>query len=237
MKTQRPDSNEPRQDDPGFRRRHARNRGHADRKQRVLHTRISEQLAEDIRHFAEDLRVPASNLVRNVLEEVFSVVDRVSGDLGELMDDLIDEAEGVRDRVRRQANPASGSGSERSRRRFSRRRRANPPDVEEELRQDEAAEAASSEESPRPATAAGPASSVNGEPSEPQSSRANPTQPRAAELFPDILGWQPLVLNRDFNCGRCERPLPAGESAFLGIGTAGVTGTALCGRCAAVGRR
>ncbi len=51
------------------RRRH----GHRARKERVLHTRISEQLSEDIRNFAADLRVPASNLVRNVLEEVFAV--------------------------------------------------------------------------------------------------------------------------------------------------------------------
>ena len=60
-------------------------------------------------------------------------------------------------------------------------------------------------------------------------------RPRPAELFPDILGWQPLVLNRDFECGRCKRNLAAGESAFLGLGENGLTQIALCGRCA--GRR
>ena len=57
-----------------------------ERKQRVLHTRISQQLAEDIGRLAEDLRVPVSNLVRNVLEEVFSVVETVTDNVGELIE-------------------------------------------------------------------------------------------------------------------------------------------------------
>ncbi|MEN8162081.1 MAG: hypothetical protein ABFS41_18570, partial [Myxococcota bacterium] len=72
-----------------------------ERKQRILHTRISEQLADDIRAIADDLRVPVSNLVRNVLEEAFSAVERVSGDVGELIDDVIEEAEVASERYRR----------------------------------------------------------------------------------------------------------------------------------------
>ena len=196
-------------------RRHRRRGG---RKERVLHTRISEQLSEDIRRFAEDLRVPASNLVRNVLEEVFTMVDSVTDDVGGLFDDLLDEAEGVRERVRNQMKS-------------SRRRRggrfASDVDVEDELQRDEAAEA-------KPADA-------------PRSAHRDPDQAaseagggaseelRPADLFPDVLGWQPLVLNRDFECGCCARRLCAGESAFLGIASQGLTEVALCGRCA--GRR
>jgi hypothetical protein len=72
-----------------------------ERKERVLHTRISEQLAQDIRAIAEDLRVPVSNLVRNVLEEAFNAVERVSGDVSSLMDDVIEEAELASQRYRR----------------------------------------------------------------------------------------------------------------------------------------
>jgi hypothetical protein len=72
-----------------------------ERKERVLHTRISEQLAEDIRAIAEDLRVPVSNLVRNVLEEAFDAVERVSGDVSSLVDDVIEEAELASQRYRR----------------------------------------------------------------------------------------------------------------------------------------
>jgi hypothetical protein len=66
----------------------------------VLHTRISEDLADDIREIAEELRVPASNIVRNVLEEAFSVVEAVSDNVGDLIEDVVDEAEAARDRIR-----------------------------------------------------------------------------------------------------------------------------------------
>ena len=70
------------------------------RKERVLHTRISEQLAEDLRRIADDLRVPVSNLVRNALEEVFSVVETVTDNVGDLVEEVVEEAERVRERVR-----------------------------------------------------------------------------------------------------------------------------------------
>lgn len=200
---------------------------HHGRKERVLHTRVSEQLSDDIRKFAEDLRVPASNLVRNVLEEVFTVVDSVSDDVGGLLDDLLEEAEGVRERVRNQAESHHrrsrnrGESRGRSRRRSRRRSRGTDDgDVEAEFRRDEADEDPGRGPSAE-ATAADPPAEAPPEP-----------KPRAAELFPEILGWQPLVLNRDFACGRCERNLAAGESAFLGLGEKGLTQTALCGRCA-----
>jgi hypothetical protein len=194
----------------------------------VLHTRVSEQLSDDIRKFAEDLRVPASNLVRNVLEEVFAVADSVSDDVGDLLDDILEEADGVRDRVRNQTESAQrrrarSRGEERGRSHRRSRRPARTEDdveVEAEFHRDESDEKRQTQDDE--ATSESPA------PPDP------PVQdsPRAAELFPDILGWQPLVLNRDFACGRCERNLAAGESAFLGIGEQGLTKTALCGRCA-----
>ena len=190
-----------------------------ERKEKVLHTRISEQLADDIRRFAEEVRVPASNLVRNVLEEVFTVADRVQDDVGDLMDDLAAEAEGVRDRVWRQQR----------RRSRARRERDGDADVEAEFRRDEAAEADEAR------SEAEPEASAEREPE----SETPPPIPPASELFPDVLGWQPLVLNRDMACGRCGLDLRAGESAFLGMAAGGLTETALCGPCASgsTGRR
>jgi len=208
------------------RRRHSREessegrRRRSARKERVLHTRVSEQLSDDIRRFAEDLRVPASNLVRNVLEEVFTMVDSVSDDVGDLMDDLVEEAEGVRERVGRQARARRSGGGPRTRRRARRSGSSPVDDVEDELRRDEAAEARSAE-------AADAASPDAQEPA-----AESKTAPPAKSLFPNVLGWQPLVLNQDLTCGRCERELSAGESAFLGMTTSGLTDTALCGRCA-----
>lgn len=206
-------------------RRRSRRGGPRERKERVLHTRISDQLAEDIRQLADDLRVPASNLVRNVLEEVFTMVDSVSDDVGDLMDDLIDEAEGVRDRVRRQRSSHARRAA------YGRRRHTAPrdEDVERELREDEARDAGDGAGPVRP-----DATRREADAAAPESERA-PDRPTAAELFPDVLGWQPLVLNRDGACGRCDRPLRAGESAFLGMTGGGLTETALCGRCVSSG--
>ena len=86
----------------GRRRAHGRRRHrHEQRKERILHTRITEQLSEDIRSMAEDLRLPVSNLVRNVLEEAFSVVEQVSDDLGGVLDDVMEGAEEASERYDR----------------------------------------------------------------------------------------------------------------------------------------
>jgi hypothetical protein len=53
------------------------------RKERVLHTRVSEDLHDAIHRAAEELRVPVSNLVRNALEDVTKVLDRVSEHVGD----------------------------------------------------------------------------------------------------------------------------------------------------------
>lgn len=70
-------------------RRHGRHRHHAHgfgswahRKERVLHTRVSEDLHDALQRAAEELRVPVSNLVRNALEDVTRVLDRVSESVG-----------------------------------------------------------------------------------------------------------------------------------------------------------
>jgi hypothetical protein len=87
----------------------------------VLHTRISEELAEDIRRIADDLRVPVSNIVRNVLEEAFSMVETVTENMGDLVDEVVDEAEAARERI------VERHGRRGSRRREAQRRRAPAP--------------------------------------------------------------------------------------------------------------
>ncbi len=172
------------------RRRAERERHHGERKEKVLHTRISEQLSDDIRRMAEELRVPVSNLVRNVLEETFSVVETVSENVGELLEEVLDETEVARSRYR---------GRRRRHRRHWHHDEAGPVDAEEAA---DAAEAADAEPdaAPRPE-------------------------------FPDVLGWQPLLLNRDADCGDCGRGVPRGERAFVGVGAQGLSSTVLCREC------
>jgi len=159
--------------------RRYRHRSRRARQERVLHTRISEQLAEDIRRVAEDLRVPVSNLVRNVLEEAFDVVETVTDNVGELVEEVMEEAESARDRVRR-------------------RRRHHRVERDEEPAADE------------------------------------PVTERAPH--PDVIGWQPLVLNRAGACADCEEPLEPGEHAYAGLTAEGRASTLLCRDCTAARR-
>lgn len=191
------------------RRRHSEGRG--ERKERVIHTRVSEKLSDDIRRLAEDLRVPASNLVRNVLEEVFTVVETVTDDVGDLFEELMDEAEDVHDRMR--------SRSDRHHRRRHRKptagrrpQRDSEAKVEDELRQDEAAEASDSTRGANP---------------EPRAEEA----PKSVPEFPDVIGWQPLVLNHDRVCASCGVELTRGARAFIGLAAQGLTETTLCRAC------
>jgi len=51
-----------------------------ERKEKVLHTRISESLDEEIREHASHLGVSVSNLVRNVLQNAFGLVGDIVAD-------------------------------------------------------------------------------------------------------------------------------------------------------------
>ncbi len=159
------------------------------RKERVLHTRVSERLEEALRGAADDLRVPVSNLVRNVLEDVFVVVETVSENVGGLIDDVIEEADRVRDQWQR----AERRRWER-RRDEARQRYGHGPEQE----QDEGRRQAPASE-PRP--------------------------------FPDVVGWQPVVLNAGQLCASCGTELRRGESSYVALGPSGVQPRYLCESC------
>lgn len=48
------------------------------RKERVLHTRVPAVLEHELKRFADNLRIPVSNLVRTILEDALSVADAAS---------------------------------------------------------------------------------------------------------------------------------------------------------------
>ncbi len=167
------------------------------RKERVLHTRISEQLSDDIRRLAEDLRVPTSNLVRNVLEEVFTVVENITDDVGELFEEVLEEAGSARDRIRRRHRGST-------RRRHRQGHRTSWADVAEaEIRKDEQGEETASPSTPR----------------------------REPVEFPEVIGWQPLVLNQSGECAECARRLRRGTRAFVGVTEKGLSRNTLCRDC------
>jgi hypothetical protein len=70
-------------------------------KDRVLHTRIPESLEDAIKNKAQRLRIPVSNLVRNVLEQTFQLVEDVVDDGLEIAQAAKRGVERVRDATNR----------------------------------------------------------------------------------------------------------------------------------------
>src|SRR5215470_881647 len=55
-----------------------------ERKERVIHTRVPESLDDEIKRKATDLGVSVSNLVRNVLQHAFGLVEDIVHDSAEI---------------------------------------------------------------------------------------------------------------------------------------------------------
>jgi hypothetical protein len=182
------------------------------RKERVLHTRISEQLSEDIRRAADDLRVPVSNLVRNVLEETFGAVERVTDEVGAFLEEALSDAEGARSDLRRLGRRFQAL-ARRQRRRFAR---------EFEGADDAEAEGVEAFE---------PAPGADRAEAHPAPSEAPRAPEPAPPSFPDVIGWQPLLANAACACAACARPIAAGERAFAGATERGLSRTFLCTAC------
>lgn len=194
-------------------RRRRRRRHHGHRKERVLHTRISEQLSEDIRQVAEELRLPVSNLVRNVLEETFNAVERVSGDMGEILDDVLAEAEN--------ANEIYQRARHRRRDRSDRADRSDRGDRARGRAEDRWRRRCGSREEARPA--ASQARSAAEEPAAP----AAPAAPEASAEpfdFQGVEAWQPVVLASEQRCARTGERLAPGARAYLALGPDGPLG-------------
>jgi hypothetical protein len=75
----------------------------SDKKERVLHTRVPAVLERELKRFAENLRVPVSNLVRVILEDAVqaadAAADSVEGRLKRAAQQLGAEREKLKKRV------------------------------------------------------------------------------------------------------------------------------------------
>lgn len=158
-----------------------------ERMERVLHTRVSDNLDEAIRGAAEELRVPVSNLVRNVLEDVFEVVETVTDNVGDLVGEILGDGERARERFRNRMGRHRGG------------RRRERPERSGDVADDERA--------------------------------ADEAPAREVREFPDVVGWQPLILNGPQACGDCERQIAKGDRAFVGLKADGLSGIYLCSVC------
>jgi hypothetical protein len=119
------------------------------RKERVLHTRVPAVLERELKRFADNLRIPVSNLVRTILEDALSVADAAT--------------ENVEERLKRAARHL-----EKEREKLKKRMEHDP--------------------------------------------------------LEGIVAFQEVTLAVSATCTKCERELPRGTRAHLGIGEASVGG-------------
>jgi hypothetical protein len=73
----------------------------AGKKERVLHTRVPAVLERELKRFADNLRVPVSNLVRTILEDALSVADAATENVEERLKSAAKHLEKEREKLKR----------------------------------------------------------------------------------------------------------------------------------------
>jgi len=76
-----------------------------DKKERVLHTRVPAVLEAELKRFAQNLRVPVSNLVRTILEDALEVADAAGDRVEERLRTAASQLQMERERLRRKIRP------------------------------------------------------------------------------------------------------------------------------------
>lgn len=71
------------------------------KKERVLHTRVPAVLERELKRFADNLRIPVSNLVRTILEDAVSVADAATESVEERLKKAAKHLEKERERIKK----------------------------------------------------------------------------------------------------------------------------------------
>jgi predicted Zn-ribbon and HTH transcriptional regulator len=74
------------------------------RKERVLHTRVPAVLERELKRFADNLRVPVSNLVRAILEDALTVADAAGTNVEERLKSAARTIEQERERLKKRVH-------------------------------------------------------------------------------------------------------------------------------------
>lgn len=157
------------------------------RKDRLIQTRVPQNLESTLKDEARKRRLSVSHLIRNVLEDTFNLVDNVVTEVDRVVADSVGMAQTLKRDAQRLAATARGQTAHRS---VPSESKSEPADGE---------------------TAASGAVSGSGAPAP-----TEPTSPNPAALT-NVYGFQELLLNRPAVCASCGVAIPRGERAFLGM--------------------
>src|SRR6476646_6490719 len=75
------------------------------KKERVLHTRVPAVLEAELKRFADNLRIPVSNLVRTILEDALNVADAATENVEARLISAAKQLEHERERLKKRVTP------------------------------------------------------------------------------------------------------------------------------------
>lgn len=166
------------------------------RKDRLIQTRVPQNLESTLKDEARKRRLSVSHLIRNVLEDTFNLVDNVVSEVDRVVADSVGMAQTLKRDAQRLAATARGRTVHREQATHMR----DAADAESSL-----AQGASASGNDMPAT----------------DPVARPTDSSATGLDlgvpAGVYGFQELVLNRAAECAACGVAVPRGARAFLGM--------------------
>src|SRR4029079_11218262 len=89
-----------REDEPDSEEKGERAEDQSTKKERVLHTRVPAVLERELKRFADNLRIPVSNLVRTILEDAVNVADAAGDKVEEGLKSAVHKLEHERERLK-----------------------------------------------------------------------------------------------------------------------------------------
>jgi hypothetical protein len=162
------------------------------RKDRLIQTRVPQNLESTLKDEARKRRLSVSHLIRNVLEDTFNLVDNVVTEVDRVVADSVGMAQTLKRDAQRLAATARGQIAHRN--------------------------AASEGKSEAPAASPSEPPAVSGAPA---ASSEAPAAEDAVGASPaalaNVYGFQDLVLNRPAICASCGIAIARGMHAFLGM--------------------
>ncbi|MEY4514480.1 MAG: hypothetical protein RLZZ450_6602 [Pseudomonadota bacterium] len=216
------------------------------RKDRLIQTRVPQDLESTLKDEARKRRLSVSHLIRNVLEDTFSLVDNVVSEVDRVVTDSVEMAQTLKRDAQRLAATARGHTAHRDRRHDSAGGPRSPsapvggveegvPGAIEDAIVEATDELATDLRAPAPVGATTEpalqvAESVSASPTPPTDGEAA-ASPNAGPLA-DVYGFQELLLNRPATCANCGTVIARGARAYLGmVDKAGLPRVWVCQDC------
>jgi len=195
------------------------------RKDRLIQTRVPQDLESTLKDEARKRRLSVSHLIRNVLEDTFSLVDNVVTEVDRVVTDSVEMAQTLKRDAQRLAATARGHTSHREQHRSSRHggsahgsaaHSSDPaaPSAIEDAVVEAVTEAVTERHEATPSAAE---SQVTSPASAPRPESGTPTSPLSTGPLADVYGFQELVLNRTATCANCATEIARGARAHLGM--------------------